>query len=100
MGNSENALAIMRGWSWEEYRPDFGMIDCRRSLAEVVNELAFHWAGDAPGAILSLLASGKLVAHGSFSWRAYRQHEQFQNEGHGVIPAARWQYLSAPLLSD
>lgn len=90
------ALEIICGWKWEGWtgwadHSEFGPIT--RSLSEIVNELAFHWHGDSPNEVLSLLASGELVASGNYNWRAYRSRQALQHESSGPIPAAKWQFL-------
>jgi hypothetical protein len=72
MDDSDNALAIMRGWEWAGWsgfygQEAFGPIPL--SLSDAVNKLAFDGQPNAARVMLSLLASRKFVATGSYEWR-------------------------------
>lgn len=92
---SEPALAIIKSWGWDhaDHRFDF-QVPVMISLSEAINRLAMEGHGDAPGAVLSLLAAGKLVATGSYRWKLFRS-DHFSRESVGPIPASRWQTLNA-----
>lgn len=96
---SVTALAIICGWEWEGYSgwgdySQYGPIT--GSLSDAVNKLAFEGHPDAAGAMLSLLADGRIVATGDYRWQAFR-NEHYRNEGAGVIPMRHWQAVQACL---
>jgi hypothetical protein len=91
--HSGAALAIIENWGWDRSDPRFEFeVPLMMPLSEVINRLAMEGHPDAPRATLSLLATGKLGATGSYQWKAFR-NGHFQREGIGPIPVRRWMVL-------
>jgi hypothetical protein len=96
----EAALNIIESWGWDHADPRFDFkVPVMISLSEAINRLAMEGHVDAPGAVLSLLAGGELVATGSYRWKKFHGDE-FSRDSIGPIPAARWQALREACLSD
>lgn len=90
---TEAALAIIEGWGWDRDDPRFDWsVPLMISLSETINRLAMEGHDDAPGAVLELLATGRLVATGSYRWRCFRKGH-FQRDGIAQIPSERWRTL-------
>ena len=92
--DSATALAIIESWDWNDvwnFHAECEM-PLMLQLSEVINQLAMEGHYDSAGATLSLLAEGKLIATGSFRWKAFR-NGHYQREGTGRIPAHRWSVL-------
>ena len=88
----DNALEIVKGWDWGYYDPDGFMHQKNICLSDVVNKLAMEGVVNPPHTLLELLASGHLIAEGTWLWHAYRLTEHYQHESNGIIPNARWKY--------
>lgn len=88
--DSNDALKIIEQWGWDhnDYRFEID-VPVMLSLSNVINRLAMEGHRDPPGAVLSLLADGRLVSTGSYRWTAHRK-TYFEREGIGQIPIARW----------
>jgi len=86
----------MCDWQWTSWDYD-KCRDFEKSLAlsEVINNLAMCGEENPKGAVISLLADGKLNAEGDWQWREYKRSEHYSMEGSGLIPASRWQTLLA-----
>jgi hypothetical protein len=94
------ALAIIESWGWDHADPRFEFyVPVMISVSDAVNRLAMEGHADPAGAVLSLLASGKLEATGSHRFKAYR-NGHFQREGVGPIPVCRWQVLQANMENE
>lgn len=87
------ALAIIKPWDWLCFDRNSGGLSPRwRLLSEAINRLAMEGHTDPAGAVLSLLATGQLVAMGNYQWEAYR-NGHFRREGMANIPSRRWTVL-------
>lgn len=96
LGDDE-ALAIIQSWGWDRYDHRFEMdVPIMMPLSEAINRLAMEGHVNPATAILSLLADGRLVSTGSYSWKRYRDGN-YQRDGIGEIPARRWDSLKEGL---
>lgn len=87
------ALAIIKQWGWDGNDPRFDFdVPYMMPLSAAINRLAMEGHADPAGAVLSLLADGRLEATGSYRWMTYRKG-LFHRKGVGAIPAFRWAAL-------
>lgn len=97
MDSDNEALALIRGLNWERWDYDScQIVESSVSLSTLINDLAFLWGGDAPNAVLSLLAKGELQAIGEVRWQKF-QDESFRKFAWGLIPNDRWVSLQERL---
>ncbi|AOL94497.1 hypothetical protein [Porphyrobacter sp. LM 6] len=92
MTDHQSALKLIQQLEWEKAAPDGSTFEVRRSLSEVINQLAFEGFANPSKAVLDLLADGQLRAVGLYHWESARL-EHFSGEGSGVIPQSRWQKI-------
>lgn len=91
--DSADALPIIQGWGWDHADPRFEFhVPVMVPISEAINRLAMEGHHDPAGAVLSLLADGKLEATGHYRWKKYR-NGHFEREGTGAIPVHRWKVL-------
>lgn len=91
--DSAGALSIIERWGWDHADPRFEFhVPLMVPISDAINRLAMEGHHDPAGAVLTLLADGKLEATGSYRWKKYL-NGHFAREGTGPIPAHRWVVL-------
>src|SRR5690606_22749951 len=97
MDDFGDALAIINQWNWPERDPQFvEYVRYTIALSDAINELAIQGQPNAANAVLSLLADGRLVATGRYSWKKY-QNDRFYRDGRGTIPSVQWAHLKSAM---
>lgn len=99
MNVEDLALRHMALWRWRFTDPDGGNWPNTFSLFDAVNLLARDGFSKSPDLILSLLASGKLIASGSTKWCKF-EGEHFYAEGYAHVSANKWKALALGLTEN
>ena len=104
IGNEDSAaraFEILGGWQWGYYDPDGCWHGRSKTLADVVNRLAFQGHHEPASAVLTLLCDGKISAICNYNWLKYQRSTRYAISEHmETLDPSKWQTLAQVLREE
>lgn len=99
--SAARAFEMLRHWQWGYYDPDGCWHGRYKTLADVLNRLAFQGHHEPASAILTLLCDGTVNAICNYHWLKYHRSKRYEISEHKeTLSPSKWQTLAQMLQEE